>query len=140
MYNIIQTRKSAGQAEHISLYEDMDAFYSSIGRQVADLTKDAQLATKRTETFEELGGRVKENLKTMLNLTDDEIAAPQAKHTKGVQDGYVFLASVDSLIRRQYDDMALANVADETFMLIKLSLLAEFEKFQRLIRRNRYAE
>ena len=38
LYNIIQTRKSAGQAEHISLYEDMDAFYSSIGRQVADLT------------------------------------------------------------------------------------------------------
>lgn len=135
LYNIIQTRKSAGQAEHISLYEDMDAFYSSIGRQVADLTKDAQVATKRTETFEELGGRVKENLKTMLNLTDDEIAALQAKHTKGVQDGYVFLASVDSLIRRQYDELlALANVADEAFDdTVKLSLLAEFEKFQRLI-------
>jgi len=135
LYNIIQTRKSAGQAEHISLYEDMDAFYSSIGRQVADLTKDAQLATKRTETFEELGGRVKENLKTMLNLTDDEIAALQAKHTKGVQDGYVFLASVDSLIRRQYDELlTLANVADEAFDdTVKLSLLAEFEKFQRLI-------
>lgn len=135
LYNIIQTRKSAGQAEHISLYEDMDAFYSSIGRQVADLTKDAQVATKRTETFEELGGRVKENLKTMLDLTDDEIAALQAKHTKGVQDGYVFLASVDSLIRRQYDELlALANVADEAFDdTVKLSLLAEFEKFQRLI-------
>ena len=135
LYNIIQTRKSAGQAEHISLYEDMDAFYSSIGRQVADLTKDAQLATKRTETFEELGSRVKENLKTMLDLTDDEIAALQAKHTKGVQDGYVFLASVDSLIRRQYDELlALANVADEAFDdTVKLSLLAEFEKFQRLI-------
>ena len=135
LYNIIQTRKSAGQAEHISLYEDMDTFYSSIGRQVADLTKDAQQATKRTETFEELGGRVKENLKTMLDLTDDEIAALQAKHTKGVQDGYVFLASVDSLIRRQYDELvALANVADEAFDdTVKLSLLAEFEKFQRLI-------
>ena len=78
----------------------------------------------------------------MLDLTDDEIAALQAKHTKGVQDGYVFLASVDSLIRRQYDELlALANVADEAFDdTVKLSLLAEFEKFQRLIRRNRYAK
>ena len=46
MYNILQTRRANGQAEHISLYEDMDVFYSSVGRQVMDLTADAQQTVK----------------------------------------------------------------------------------------------
>ena len=73
LYNILQTRRSKGQAEHISLYEDMDVFYSSIGRQVMDLTQDAQKTVQRTETFDELSQRAAAQLAQTAGLSTDEV-------------------------------------------------------------------
>lgn len=135
LYNIIQTRKQAGQAEHISLYDDMDAFYTSIGRQVFDLTADAQKATKRTETFEQLQERAAAQLMDTADMTADEVSLFLAKHADNTRDAYTFLAATDAMIRKQYDELLnLANVADEAFDdTVRLSLLAEFEKLQRLL-------
>ena len=135
MYNILQTRRSQGQAEHISLYEDMDVFYSSVGRQVMDLTQDAQKTVKRKETFDELSQRAAAQLAQTADLSTDEVASLLAKHADNTRDSYTFLAATDAMIRKQYDDLLnLANVADEAFDdTARMSLLVEFEKLERLI-------
>lgn len=135
MYNILQTRRANGQAEHISLYEDMDVFYSSVGRQVMDLTADAQQTVKRTETFDELSERAAAQLAETAGLTTDEVATHLAKHASNTREAYTFLAATDAMIRKQYDDLYdLANVADEAFDdTVRMSLLVEFEKLERLI-------